>query len=336
MFISLSNQRRRAQPLYIKQDSLVWTALSLMGGLEKRRKALGVWHRIAEKFFTGRPLGNFSKRGWGRIQNVFGPAVRGTSTQNKKRREKTGGAEEMRGNMCGILSTGYGVQALVWVVPDWRLLPPTYHSSCTGSSLTGTGAFVSALQRSKSTVENPACWKKKNKWLNIARPCDHTWCRTELLPRQTANSSVWVDPHNDSKWPRPTHAPPQRGPDENQQGDYHLTRESRDEKLKTVNSDTLASQQHPLFLPQLSWAALQKEREKKKSWKIYSLSRSLSVSLSPSLSLSLLFPLSWIWLLNSAAKTECSWPGLNNDKEGRERDHTLRRKKNPPRFRIQP
>lgn len=299
-----------------------------MGGLEKRRKALGVWHRIAETFFTGRPLGNFSKRGWGRIQNVFGPAVRGTSTQNKKRGEKTGGAEEMRGNMCGILSTGYGAQASVWVVPDWRLLPPTYHSSCTGSSLTGTGAFVSAPQRSKSTVENPACWKKKNKWLNIARPCHHTWCRTELLPRQTANSSVWVDPHNDSKWPRPTHALPQRGPDENQQGDYHLTRESRDEELKTVNSDTLASQQHPLFLPQLSWAALQKEREKKKSWKIYSLSRSLSLGFS--LSLSLLFPLSWIWLLNSAAKTECSWPGLNNDKEGRERDHTLRRKKKIP------
>lgn len=199
---------------------------------------------------------------------------------------------------------------LHWLISDWHR------------------CLVSAPQRSKSTVENPACWKKKNKWLNIARPCHHTWCRTELLPRQTANSSVWVDPHNDSKWPRPTHALPQRGPDENQQGDYHLTRESRDEELKTVNSDTLASQQHPLFLPQLSWAALQKEREKKKSWKIYSLSRSLSLGFS--LPLSLLFPLSWIWLLNSAAKTECSWPGLNNDKEGRERDHTLRRKKKIP------
>lgn len=44
---------------------------------------------------------------------MFGPAVRGTSTQNKKRGEKTGGAGEMRGNMCGILSTGYGAQASV-------------------------------------------------------------------------------------------------------------------------------------------------------------------------------------------------------------------------------
>ena len=256
-----------------------------MGGLEKRRKALGVWHRIAEKFFTGRPLGNFSKRGWGRIQNVFGVrCARYEHTEQKPWREDRRGWGNARKHVWNsfhrLRRAGFGVSC-----PDWRLLPPTYHSSCTGSSLTGTGAFVSALQRSKSTVENPACWKKKNKWLNIARPCAHTWCRTELLPRQTANSSVWVDPHNDSKWPRPTHALPQRGPDENQQGDYHLTRESRDEELKTVNSDTLASQQHPLFLPQLSWAALQKEREKKKSWKIYSLSRSLSRSLSLSLSL---------------------------------------------------
>lgn len=53
------------------------------------------------KVLTGRPLGNFSKgleecwwsRGGGVVQNVFGPAVQGTSTEQNVER-----GQEGRGN----------------------------------------------------------------------------------------------------------------------------------------------------------------------------------------------------------------------------------------------
>lgn len=90
-------------------------------------------------------------------------------------------------------------------------------------------------------------------------------------------------------------------------------------------------------LPQLSWDATHRKMGRKKSGskkKKKKKDLSFSCSLSMSLSRSLLFQLYWNWLLNRTAKTECSWPKLNNDKVGREQDHTLKRKNKSPLSRV--
>lgn len=105
-----------------KQAGFVWTALSLREG-QTEEKALSL---TREKFLP-LDLWVIFQRSWRSVGGGGGVGVGSVllckvQAQNKTRREDRRGGET-QGNMSGILSTGYGEQALVWGGPDWRLLP---------------------------------------------------------------------------------------------------------------------------------------------------------------------------------------------------------------------
>lgn len=123
------------------------------------------------------------------------------------------------------------------LMPRWEENLSFLSSSCSGWSLTSRWAFFLLYHATAKVVEHQN-ELYKSRQISI---CDTVCCMLKRTTDSTLrgftithgaavncchakplNDSVWVDPDNDPKWPKPTHALRRRGPNENQQGDYHL------------------------------------------------------------------------------------------------------------------
>lgn len=171
---------------------------------------------------------------------------------------------ETQGNMSGILSTGYGAQALVWGSADWRLLPWMIHFPQRERNVSSLISSWLITDRHQGLFFYFCIMQYKKLWniqITEILICTYSNCVVKGKYRlmlseisykegwlcQTVNSIIGANLHNDSRWPEPTHVLRLREPAV-RLSSTPLTQASysmRDKKLKTVNSYALALQQHP-------------------------------------------------------------------------------------------